>query len=270
MKKQKSPKKLKIIYTVLMIVFAVIFIFCAVYLFRYFMENKKSEDNYEELRDLIDEPSEETAEDGSIEEPQYVNIDGVDVLKKYSKLYQKNKDFVGWIKIPGTKIDYPVMQTKDDDEYYIRRDFDKKESSAGTLFIDGNDNLNPPSDNIIIYGHNMKIGTMFHDLLEYESKEFFEENKYITFDTIYETGTYEVIAAFRTKAYDENYQGFKYYQFFDAQTEEEFDNFVSNCQSQTPYDTGNTAVFGDKLITLSTCAYHDENGRYVVVAKKIK
>ena len=167
-------------------------------------------------------------------------------------------------------IDYPVMQSMYDEEYYLRRDFDKEYSYAGTLFIDTSCNVEKPSDNIIIYGHHMNTGKMFHELEEYDEEDYYEKHKFITFDTIYGSGTYEVIAAYRTKIYDEDYTGFKYYEFFDARDSVEFENYVSNSKSLTPYNIEASAKYGDSLITLSTCAYHTENGRFVVVARKME
>lgn len=161
------------------------------------------------------------------------------------------------------------MQTMEDEEYYIHRDFYGDYSAAGTLFADTESNIEKPSDNILIYGHNMKTGKMFHDLLKYENEDFYKSHRYIQFDTIYGNASYEVIAAFRTEILDEESEGFKYYRFFDAEDEADFHRFVSGCKGLTSYTIDTDASYGDSLITLSTCAYHTENGRFVVVAKKI-
>ncbi len=284
-KKKKNAKRNRIIYNSLLVLFIAIFIGCAIYLISYFMESKKSEDTVDGLKELVisDDEEDEVVFDsnykevivatetdaGQVEEKKYIDFDGTLVQKKYARLYKQNNDFIGWIKIDDTDIDYPVMQSMYEEEYYIYRDFDKQSSSAGTLFIDTNSDV-IMSDNILIYGHNMHTGKMFHDLLEYESEEFYKNHKTFTFNTIHGDGTYEVIAAFRTKIYEVDYTGFKYYQFFDASSEEEFMNYVKNCVSMTPYTIVNDVEYGDKLITLSTCAYHTTNGRFVVVAKKIE
>lgn len=268
--KKRKKKKSNIAYIICLVLLVCIFLGCAVYLFKYFWDSKKSEDKVDDLRGLIitdySSDDKDTDEKNIIE---YVEIDGVLVQKKYELIYRKNSDFIGWLTIDDTVIDYPVMQTMSDEEFYIHRDFDKEYSSAGTLFVDTSSDIKKPSDNILIYGHNMKTGKMFHELLSYEDEDFYKNHKYITFDTIHGDGTYEVIAAFRTEIQDKDYTGFKYYQFFNAANEEEFNNFVDNCKSLTPYNISATAEYGDKLITLSTCAYHDDNGRYVVVAKKL-
>lgn len=271
-KSTKTKKKSNFVYNILLILFALIFIGSAYYLFDYYYGSKKSEDKVDELKALIIEDTDDK-EDGQEEtaekEPEFVEINGVRIQKKFEGLYNRNQSFVGWLKIDGTKVDYPVVQTPEDEEYYLRKDFDGEKSTAGTLFVDTSSDIGKPSDNLLIYGHNMKAGTMFHDILKYEDEDFYREHKYIQFDTIYGDGTYEVIAAFQTKIQDVDYDGFKYYQFFDAETEEAFNDYVDSCRQLTGYTTDRTAFYGDKLITLSTCSYHVEDGRFVVVAVKI-
>ena len=124
---------------------------------------------------------------------------------------------------------------------------------------------------MIIYGHHMADSSMFHDLDRYEDESYYQEHKYIKFDTLTRTGTYEVIAAYRTEVHSdkENYKGFEYWKFINAGKEKDFNEYVSNCKARTPYKIDVTASYGDHLISLSTCAYHTTNGRFVVVAKQI-
>lgn len=277
-KEKKKSNKKKIAYNITLAILICIFIGSAGYLAFYFLQSKHSEDQFEELETLIDEydPSAQVSGDSAGVNPEdtvsgitFVDVDGVQVQARMEKIYRKNHDFVGWLSIEDTKISYPVMQTPEDEEYYIRRDFYGESSSAGTLFADTESDIKKPSDNILIYGHNMKTGTMFHDLLKYEDASFYNNHKYIQFDTIYGDGTYEVIAAFRTKIRAEDEAGFRYYHFFNAEDASQFDDYVKNCKDLTPYDISTNASYGDTLLTLSTCAYHTTNGRFVVVAKKI-
>ncbi|MGN0390821.1 MAG: class B sortase [Wujia sp.] len=277
-KENKKSNKKKIAYNITLAILICIFIGSAGYLAFYFLQSKHSEDQFEELETLIDEydPSAQVSGDSAGVNPEdtvsgitFVDVDGVQVQARMEKIYRKNHDFVGWLSIEDTKISYPVMQTPEDEEYYIRRDFYGESSSAGTLFADTESDIKKPSDNILIYGHNMKTGTMFHDLLKYEDASFYNNHKYIQFDTIYGDGTYEVIAAFRTKIRAEDEAGFRYYHFFNAEDASQFDDYVKNCKDLTPYDISTNASYGDTLLTLSTCAYHTTNGRFVVVAKKI-
>lgn len=198
-----------------------------------------------------------------------IKEDTKDTLKdKLIELKNMNNDFVGILTIPNTIINYPVMYTKSD--YYLRRSFDKKQSDAGTLFIDKHNNIEPIDDNIIIYGHNMKDGTMFHELLNYKDENYYNEHKYIYFNKINEIEKYEIISVFYSKVYYENENVFKYYKFYNANNEEEFNYYLENIKSLSIYDTKVNAIYKDKFITLSTCEYSQENGRFVVVAKKVE
>lgn len=188
------------------------------------------------------------------------------VLEKYRVLYQENGDLVGWLSIEGTDIDYPVMQ-REDDEYYLHHDFYGEESRYGCLYVRGQADVDTPGTNFIIYGHNMKDGSMFGDLDLYRKESFWREHPRISFDTLYEERTYEIIAVFRSRVYQPEEDVFKYYQFYQADNPEEFSWFYENIKELSLYDTGVTAIFGDTFLTLSTCAYHVEDGRFVVVAK---
>lgn len=191
------------------------------------------------------------------------------VLYMYSLLYETNKDIAGWIKIDGTVINYPVMQTKTEEEYYINRNFDKKNDINGLPFIDSRCDILEPTSNTIIYAHNMKNGSMFASLLQYKQEEFYKEHKVIQFDSIYETATYEIVAAFQTKIAYQYEDVFRYYQFIDAASEEEYNSFIQNIKKLSYYDTGVTAQYGEQLLTLSTCDRSIEDGRFVIVAKKV-
>ena len=190
------------------------------------------------------------------------------ILDKYKTLHNSNKDMIGWIKIDGTVIDYPVMQASDN-EYYLNHDFDRKEKKSGALFLDCRCDAVYGNNNFIIYGHHLTSGSMFSCLSDYQSKSFYEKHPYITFDTVYATGTYQVMYAFRSRVYEETDVNFKYYDFIDADSEEEFNSYMNEMKAASFIDTGITAVYGDQLLTLSTCDYAEENGRFVVVAKKI-
>ena len=187
-----------------------------------------------------------------------------------SELYLQNDDIVGWIKVAGTKINYPVMQTMEDENFYLNLDFYKKENANGSLIMDTDSNVSKPSTNLIIHGHNMKSGEMFGQLDEYVDQSFCNEHNIVEFTTLYETRKYQVVAVFKSQVYAKTDTVFKYYKFFEATTQAEFDDFYNGIKGLALYDTGVTAQFGDQFITLSTCAYHVENGRLVVVAKRIE
>lgn len=184
---------------------------------------------------------------------------------KYADLYAQNNDFIGWIKIEDTVIDYPVMQSKNNPNYYLNHNFIKEYSRFGVPYIQENCSLS--SDNIIVYGHNMKNKSMFNELTKYSSKDFYDNHKFIQFDTLSEQRTYEVVCAFKTVAYTSN--GFDYYSFVNTNTKDDFSAYIEKCKALSFYDTGVNTEYGDKLITLSTCEYSQNNGRFVVVAKQV-
>lgn len=252
------------------VTFAVLFVWCTVKIYRIYADERKSAESFESLVELvIDVPSEAvtiTAENVASETNQFTEPKKISSREKYAPVYEQNSDFVGWITIDGTNINYPVMQTKEDPDFYLKHGFDKSYSDYGVPFVQGDCDV-LTSDNLVIYGHNMKNGTMFSDLEKYADEEFYRSHRYINFDTLTDYGTYEIFAVFRTVAYSED--GFKYYNFVDLADAEDFNSFVEKCTELSLYDTGVTAVYGDKLLTLSTCEYTRTNGRFVVVAKLV-
>ena len=192
------------------------------------------------------------------------------MIPRLAELYNENPDIVGWLTIPDTVVDYPVMFTPKDPEKYLRTNFEGKFEVAGLPFVDAACSLDPESDNLIIYGHNMNNGTMFRTLMKYEQKNYWQEHPKIVFSTLYEERTYEIIAAFYDRVYYKHEDVFKFYKFIDAKDEADFANAIANYKDKALYDTGVTAEFGDNLITLVTCAYHTDNGRFVVVAKYVE
>ena len=190
------------------------------------------------------------------------------VLHKYEDLYNQNKSLIGWVKIADTVIDYPVMQTVNN-EYYLDHNFHQEYDKNGSIFLDASCSVYPRSTNLIIYGHHMKSGKMFGSLQSYQNESYFKEHRYIEFDTIYEEGTYEVMFVFRDKVYSQEDVNFKYYEFIDANSEEEFNSYMDEMAAISYYDTGVVAQYGDQLLTLSTCDYQQDNGRFVVVARRV-
>ncbi len=192
----------------------------------------------------------------------------LEVLEEYQTLYNKNKSLIGWLKIADTNIDYPVMQTVNN-EYYLDHNYSQEYDKNGSLFLDKDCDVVHRNTNLIIYGHHMKSGKMFGNLNKYSSESYCKEHSTIQFDTIYEKGTYEVMYVFRSRIYNEDEIVFKYYQFFDAESEKEFNSYMQEMAALSLYDTGVTAAYGDELLTLSTCDNSEADGRFVVVAKRV-
>lgn len=220
---------------------------------------------------------------GDFDDSATIYMDQAPKSQKMEEVYAMNEDTIGWLKIDGMVIDYPVMQTPFDEQYYLNRDFDGNYSAygciladtdscvgSGTYANDYNDGTRP-STNIILHGHNMKNGTMFGDLDKFRDKNFTKEHSIIKFSSLYEDREYEIMSVFLSQVYLKSQTDvFKYYQFFEAENEEAFDDFYTNVKSLQLYDTGVTAEYGDEFLTLSVCAYHVDNGRLVVVAKRTK
>ncbi len=192
------------------------------------------------------------------------------ILPNLTKMYDENNDMAGWISIEDTVIDYPVMYTPEDEEKYMYADFEGNFDPNGLPFIDDACSLDPESDNLILYAHNMMSGAMFASLMDYEKEEYWKEHPIISFSTLYEEREYEVIAAFYDRVYYKYEDCFKFYQFIDAKDEDHFNEAMTYYTENALYDTGVSTEYGDKLITLVTCSYHMDNGRFVVVAREIE
>lgn len=238
---------------------------------RYLIDSRQQKQIYDDLAAQVarsrTEVTQETAPDiPSLSESVPAVPTEPTILPEYAGLYGENPDLVGWLTIDGTPIHYPVMQSPDRPDYYLHRNFKRERNSHGCLYVRESCDVFTPSDNLTIYGHHMRDGSMFASLESYRKKEFCEEFPAIRFDTIYEHHTYTIFAVFTTTA--SVGEGFAYHLFEDAADEAEFDDFVSTCKSLSLYDTGITPQYGDKLICLSTCEYSRTNGRLVVAAAR--
>lgn len=189
------------------------------------------------------------------------------VVLALREMAEAQPDMVGWLTIDGTVIDYPVMRSPEEAERYLHKDFEGRYSRAGTPFMLPISDPSVPNENIIIYAHHMKDGSMFGSLPIYETKEGYDAQPYIQFNTLYGQGLYKIIAVFRTSIGAEN--EFPYYHYEWLDDEETFDRYMRGVAANRLYDTGDTAVYGDQLLSLSTCDYHEPNGRLVVVAKRV-
>lgn len=254
-----------------------VLVYCAARLSIYSIKMYKDALTNSSLKNMVGESHVILSTDLESGRPVTVNLSDYDfsnrssrqVLDKYKTLYNINPDIVGWISIEGTEIDYPVMQTVKDEQFYLHRNFYKAESTSGLPFMDDRCIISDTSSNIIIYGHNMKNGSMFAGLLKYQDKDFYEKHKYIRFDTIYAEGMYEIVAVFRSRVAFVDEDTFRFYNFIESDSVEEFEEFYDTIRSLSLYETDATAISSDYLLTLSTCEYSEEDGRFVVVARKI-
>lgn len=247
---------------------------CLLYVGFYGYEDYRTRKSYEEMAGLKEDNTGQSINQSLSNDTPKINYTedenvAPEVLDEYKKLYNTNKKLIGWLKIDDTNIDYPVMQTNNN-EYYLDHNMNQEKDRNGALFLDKDCDVINRSTNLIIYGHHMKSGRMFGNLDDYESEKYYKKHPIIEFDTIYEKGTYEIMYVFRSRVYKESDVVFKYYQFIDCYSEQEFESNMQEMQALSLYDTGVKAEFGDRLLTLSTCDSTVDDGRFVVVAKKIK
>ena len=190
-------------------------------------------------------------------------------MLELEELKKENNDIIGWLEIKDTNINYPVLQGSDND-YYIDHNYKKEWSAAGSLFLDKDFDIENGSDNYLIYGHRNKTGIMFEDLIKYAKEDFYKTHTRIKFTTLNEDVEYVIISVFYSRVYYKNETNvFRYYNFVNAQNESDYNNYVSNAKKASIYKIDETAIYGEQLLTLSTCEYSQNNGRFVVVAKKI-
>ncbi len=259
----------KTAYYTVIVLLAAVFLVSAVYIGKYLVESQQGKQLHNELQDLRGEtlptPTQGQAptETGDGDQPTQPVI-----LPEYQALYQRNNDFVGWLTIPGTNIDYPVVQpgADKDKNFYLKHNYDGKFDSHGTLYVWPSCDVNAPSDNITIYGHRMERpdGSMFYQLDKFKKQSFWKDHQQFTFDTLYERHTYQIICVFKTHSTE----GYAYH-LFENGNQAQFEEFVSTVKGMEFYETGVTAEYGDKLLCLSTCEYSLGNGRFVVVAKRV-
>lgn len=262
-------KREKLALYLLIAVLSAVLILSAAKVVSYAGNALQQKNAYDDLAALVEQARLETeaATDNACTKPEPesspTEVTEPSILPEYTQLYEKNADTVGWLKIEGTSVNYPVLQSPGRKNYYLNRDFSGEDSTHGCLYAREGCDVFAPSDNVTIYGHHMRDGSMFASLKNFRSQSFWEKYHTIDFDTLYERNHYTVFAVFTTTVLD---GGFAYYRFDDAEDAAEFDEFVATCKSMSLYDTGITPVYGDKLLCLSTCEYTNSEGRLVVVA----
>lgn len=249
--------KKRIIWICALVIFSIIFVFCGIMVLRDHLRSKHEKDAYEQLSAQVQQVKKENNK-----QTQYAPSG---ILLQYDSLWQQNHHLAGWLSIDMSRINYPVMHTPDDPEYYLRRAFDQSDALSGSLFIDAA--CQPQSNHVIIYGHNMNDQSMFGNLLLYETEPYARDHSVIHFDTLFEEGEYQVMGAFFCQdSGDQETGDFLFYHYPDLSDFKRFEEYVANVKKASLYDTDVTAEYGDKLLTLSTCSYQTDNGRFVVVA----
>ena len=257
-KKEKHSKKTNKVTKIIFIFFIIIFV-CGIGYLTYYLydRNKNNKDNEEILNNIeIDESK--------------ITESKTERMIQLEELQKENEEIIGWLEIEGTNINYPVLQASDND-YYLTHNYKKEKASTGSIFLDKDFDLINGSSNYLIYGHRNKSGLMFEDLIKYAEEDFYKEHTKIKFTTNKDDSIYEILSVFYSRVYYKSEQNvFRYYYFVNANNEQEYNDFVNNAKKVSLYDTGVTAKYGDQLLTLSTCEYSQEDGRFAVVCKKIE
>lgn len=277
--RRKKLRAKQIIRMLLYTTFILVIFFSAKYIVNSYMVNQEAADERELLNDIElenavagysnnDVEQNSTAEETEAEKKASKEKETRERMLKVKKLQEQNEDIVGWLEIEGTSVSYPVLQG-DDNVFYLTHNYKKEETEKGSIFLNADYDWDIPSNNLVIYGHNLVNGQMFKELLKYSKEEFYKEHPVIRFTTEKKDMNFEVMSAFKSKVFYENEQDvFRYYEFMNSKSKKEYKNFVKNAKKASIYDTGVTAEYGDQLITLITCSYHTDDGRFVLIARE--
>ena len=189
--------------------------------------------------------------------------------RRVEALMSKNSDIVGWINIPGTVVDYPVMYREGDSDYYLAHDFYKKSDRNGLPVLDGRNSADMSEAVTLIHGHNLRSGNLFGALMDYQDEAFLYEHQDIMLDTRTDSRHYEIIAVCITTAAGEA-DGYSFYEHLEPSSDEEAQELISHAKSASIHRIAATAIPGDELLMLSTCEYTKEDGRLLVIARRIR
>lgn len=265
-KRKHTNRILSIVKTLLFL----LFIFSAVMFITQILKAKHEQDDFLDLATIVSETEQSHPINETDDNDHELTSTETQAqpLPQYKVIYDMNSDFIGWLSIPNTNIEYPVMFTPKDPEYYLRRAFDKTSSQSGTPFIGTKGDIN--SDCFIIYGHNMKNDTMFGTLDNYADIDFWKENSTFFFNTLYEYREYEVFAAVKTEILHTDDEGVRYYDYAGELSEEDYKELEEWLTVNSIYDTEITPIYDEQILILSTCSYHTSNGRFIVAARRIK
>ena len=258
---RKRRRRIPVVLIVALVLCLAMVIFCGSQLAGIFLEYKEGTDEYDDLRKYVEEELPEVAygekadSDTGEEGECRLRID-LEALKA------ENEDTVGWIEIPDTEISYPLMQG-DDDAYYLKHTFSGNTNTAGSIFIEALNSPNFTDLHTIIYGHNMKNGSMFGGLKEYRSASYLLEHPMVYIDLEDGTHAYEIFSCYETSSNSDTYTiGFA------SEPDGKYAQFVDMIKSRSEYDTGIEVSKNDRVITLSTCTKSGTK-RFVIHGKKI-
>lgn len=255
---QKKMPRSEILRKVLSLFFLAVFLVCGALLFFDWYDGYLIDKQNETIKDLLGTSSTVS----SVPEKS-------EILAKFTALYEQNNDLVGWIKIDDTPIDFAVVQTDNNDDY-LRTDFDGNANRNGTIFVDWHCSINPQGHVTVIYGHNMKReSAMFTSLRNYKKLSYYKEHPVIEFDTIYEENKYLIFGVVLMDASPENPENeFQLYAGF--RDDVSYDEYIASIRSHSYLDIPVEANSSDNIIALVTCSYDFDDARYVVFARQLR
>lgn len=298
-KKKRNP-----ILIVILAAFTMMFVFSAVMLARELLQAKEEADSFNELSSIkqvavggtatkaprtarpVAGPTPQVSGDAAAQPAQGDRIEDPNaagepsglaeggepsertMLPQYAALYEQNPELFGWITIPDTNIDYPVMHSPSRPNFYLSHNFYGAHAAMGVPYMD--EDCDPNGKIFLVYGHHPSLGTMFSHIIDYEDQAFWETHQEIYFDTLYEERLYVVAIAMRARVLDKGEEnGFRYYQYTSLNMPEIFEEYMSQAKGRALYDTGIDVSYGDELLVLSTCYHYTRNGRFVLIAKRV-
>lgn len=246
---------------IIILILALLLMFSVVQIIKTTYDYRKSQQVYESLQNEFVETQgiEDTEPDMSIQPIETVETAPITI--DFNSLLEKNNDVVGWIYCQDTPINYPVVQAENND-YYLRRDLNGKYLVSGTVFVDYRNGTIGEDGNYIIYGHNMKDGTMFSSLTKYKEQSYYDDHPilyYVTPNADYKIELYAGIVVKRDVLI-----------YVPNPDETDLDNFLIDAKEKSTFKSEVEITENDTLITLSTCSYEYNHARYIVIGKKSK
>lgn len=252
---------MKIMERIFLVLCLLVFLLCGKILWNYYRESEESQEKYQNIEKIAFPDGERGNE---LEEPEEIDSTASNDNYDYQSLLQVNPNCIGWLRIDGTDISYPVVQGIDN-TFYLSHDFYRNEAICGCLFVDFRNDLYAEEEHLIIYGHQMKDGSMFKQLNGYKQEDFFQQHKRITFYLKRKKYQYTVVAVYIT----DTERGRDYYNYLHKKTRLQQIEYLKKMEQYQPYSTGVGIVENDELLSLSTCEYTNTNGRLIILAKRI-
>lgn len=254
-------KKQKISLGIVSVLLSAVLAASGVMIYRELSSRQKEKDDFKDIAEIVTASPTEPSETDTPSDESNAEIEPEQTGRNLEELFSMNSDCIGWLCIPGTAVDYPVMHTPESPQKYLRKNFYGEYSQSGVPFLDGR--CNTDSDNLIVYGHNMKNGTMFSNLRYYTDSAFCDGHRTVELETADGLKLYEVFAVLKTDNADE------WYNFITADGKESFDERISEVMVRSLFWTNTTPAYGQQILSLSTCYGNSKSGRLLVLAVQV-